>query len=332
MDNKSGVTQVISNFIRLKREGWLPGKDIYAAISGNEETSGDFALWLANEGRHLVDAEFAINTDAGGGEYDENGKALALWVQTSEKIFQTYELTTSNKGGHSSIPRPDNAIRDLALAIVRLTEHAFPVQLNRTTKMSLRRSAKLYPKNIAKDMLALVKDASNESLVQRLAEVDPYFNAMLRTTCVPTLLSGGHAENALPREATVTVNCRILPGTEPKEIEKVIAGLMEGLDVEIGVLWDGLASDVSELPDALLEQIETLVESQFGNIPVIPGMSTGATDGLYFRNAAMPVYGVSGLFNLPGDSGAHGLNEKVGIEEFHQSVDFLYLLLKKIAD
>ena len=136
----------------------------------------------------------------------------------------------------------------------------------------------------------------------------------------------------MPREATVTVNCRILPGTEPKEVEKVIAGLMQGLDVEIGIRWDGLESDVSELPDALLEQIETLVESQFGNIPVIPGMSTGATDGLYFRNAAMPVYGVSGLFNLPGDSGAHGLNEKVGIEEFHQSVDFLYLLLKKIAD
>ncbi|MFT5140470.1 MAG: acetylornithine deacetylase/succinyl-diaminopimelate desuccinylase-like protein [Lysobacterales bacterium] len=331
-DNKAGASTIISNFIRLKREGWTPSRDVIAAISGNEETSGDFANWLANEGRHLVDAEFAINTDAGGGEYDEKSKPLAFWVQTSEKIYQTYELKTSNKGGHSSVPRPDNAIRDLALAITKLTDHRFPVKLNRMTKLTFRRSAVLHPDDVAKDMLELADGNTDEDLVQRLSESDPYFNALLRTTCVPTLLSGGHAENALPREASVIVNCRIQPGTKPKEIESVIAGLVDGLGVEIGIQWDGLASDVSDLPDPLLEQLESLVESRFGNIPVIPAMSTGATDGLYFRNAGMPVFGVSGLFGLPGGSGAHGLNEKVGINEFHQSVDFMYDLLKMLAD
>ncbi len=330
-DNKAGVAEIISNFIRLKREGWLPGRDIVAAISGNEETSGDFAKWLAGEGRQLADAEFAINTDAGGGEYDESGKRLALWVQTSEKLCQTYQLTTVNRGGHSSQPRPDNAIRDLAEAITRVGAHTFPVILNDTTRMALRRSATLYPEHVGEDMLALAENEGDLAAAQRLSDFDPGFNAMLRPTCVPTQLSGGHAENALPREANVTVNCRILPSTEAIEIEKVIAGLVDGLGVDIEIIYDGLASDVSVLPDALMEQIESLSEAHFGDIPVIPGMSTGAPDGLFFRNAGIPVYGISALFSKPGESGAHGLDEKIGIEEFHQSVEFLYQLLMTMA-
>ena len=191
--------------------------------------------------------------------------------------------------------------------------------------------ALLYPEHLAVDMRALADDEGNLQAAQRLSLADPMLNAVLRTTCVPTLLSGGHAENALPREASVTVNCRILPGTQAIEIERVLAGLISDLDVSIEILWDGMASDVSDLPDALLETIETLVEDRWGEIPVIPGMSTGATDGLFFRNAGIPVYGVSGMFSKPGHSGAHGLDEKIGVTEFHQAVEFWYQLLTTLA-
>lgn len=329
-DNKAGVAQIVSNLVRLKSEDWVPGRDIIGVLSGNEESSGDFAAWLARQGGYLSGAEFALNTDAGGGEYDEQGEPRAFWVQTSEKLYQTYQLTTHNKGGHSSVPRADNAIRDLALAITRLTDHQFPVILNNSTRLGFSRSAEMYPDEIANDMRALADD-DDAAAGQRLSETDTYLNAMLRTTCVPTMLSGGHAENALPRSASVTVNCRILPGTRVEEIEAVITGLVGDLDIEIQTIYEGLPSDVSDMPDALSEQVESLVEEQWGEIPVIPSMSTGATDGLFFRNADIPVYGMSALFGKPGDSGAHGLNERIGIREFHDSVAFWYKLMKTVA-
>jgi acetylornithine deacetylase/succinyl-diaminopimelate desuccinylase-like protein len=301
-------------------------------ISGDEETSGDFTKWIVGEGKHLVDAEFAINTDAGGGEYKEQGNHRAFWIQTSEKLYQTYRLTARNKGGHSSVPRPDNAISDLSVAITRLAGHQFPVNLSETNRMAMRRSAALYPENVARDMLVMANNEFDASTVKRLSEYDPYFNAMLRTTCVPTQLSGGHAENALPREASVIVNCRIMPGTEAIEIENVITGLSDGLGVELEIVWDGVASDVSDIPEPMMEKIEALAEVNFGDVPVIPAMSTGATDGLFYRNTGTPVYGISGLFSKPGETGAHGLDEKIGVKEFHESVDFLNQVLRAMAE
>ncbi len=330
-DNKAGVTQIVSNFIRLKQEGWTPKRDLIAAITGDEETSQTVAAWFANEGRSLVDAEYAINSDAGGGEYDEEGRRIAFWIQTSEKLYQTYELTATNEGGHSSLPRPDNAIQDLAVAITRLANHQFPVILNDGTAMQLRRSASLHPEKLARDMLALAEDANDHAAAQRLSETEAAFNAMLHTTCTPTMLKGGHAENALPRDATVTINCRILPGTPAIEIEKEISRLTSGLDVDIKIIYQGLASGPSILPDALLESIESLVEQHWGDIAVIPSMSTGATDGLFYRNAGIPVYGVGATFSKPGDQRAHGLDERIGIGDFHESVAFWYELLKTVA-
>jgi acetylornithine deacetylase/succinyl-diaminopimelate desuccinylase-like protein len=330
-DNKAGVTQIISNFIRLKQEGWVPNRDVIAAISGDEETNGAVASWLANEGRDLIDAEFALNSDAGGGEYDEQGQRRAFWVQTSEKLYQTYRLTATNEGGHSSVPRPDNAIRDLAVAITRLSDYAFPVILGNGTRMALRRSAAFYPESVASDMLALADNENDAAAAQRLSAVDPGFNAILRTTCVPTMLSGGHAENALPRDASVTVNCRIIPGTPQTEIEQEIAGLVKDLNIGVETIFESVPSDASEIPDALMERIETMVGDRWGDIPVIPGMSTGATDGLFFRNAGIPVYGISALFSKPGESRSHGLDERIGIREFHESVEFWYQMLKVLA-
>ncbi len=330
-DNKAGVTQIISNFIRLRQEGWVPNRDLVAAISGDEETTGIVAKWFANEGRNLIDAEYAINSDAGGGEYDEAGQRKAFWIQTSEKLYQTYELTATNEGGHSSLPRPDNAIQNLAVAITRLAKHQFPVILNDSTRMQLRRSASLYPDKIARDMLTLAEDENDHAAAQRLSSAEPAFNAMLHTTCTPTMLSGGHAENALPRDASVTINCRILPGTKAIEIEQVISRLSNDLDIGINIIYQGLASGPSDLPAAFLEGIESLVEERWGDVAVIPKMSTGATDGLFYRNAGIPVYGVGTLFSKPSDWRAHGLDERIGIRDFHESVAFWYQLLKTMA-
>jgi acetylornithine deacetylase/succinyl-diaminopimelate desuccinylase-like protein len=329
-DNKMGVTQIIANFIRLREEGWVPKRDVIAAITGDEEANGIVAKWFANEGRHLIDAEYAVNSDAGGGEYNEQGRPRAFWVQTSEKLYQTYVLTATNEGGHSSLPRPDNAIQDLALAITRLANHQFPVILNDGTRMQLRRSAALHPDQRASDMLALLENENDQAAAKRLSD-DIGFNAILHTTCTPTMLDGGHAENALPRDASVTVNCRILPGTNVADIEQVIAGLTDDLDIDISVIYQALPSPPSDLPDAFLESIENLVGERWGNVPVIPNMATGATDGLFYRNVGIPVYGVGAAFSKPGDGRAHGLDERVGIAEFHEAVAFWYELIKTLA-
>ena len=332
IDNKTGVVQLVSNFIHLKEEGWVPNRDVIVAITGDEETDGLVAKWLANEGRHLVDAEYAINSDAGLGVYNEAGDRLGFWIQTSEKLYQTYRLTARNKGGHSSLPRPDNAIQELAVAITRLAEHQFPVTLNDNTKMELRRLAFLYPASIARDMLTLAEDETDLAAAQRLVVVNPFLNAMLHTTCVPTMLSGGHAENALPRDASVTVNCRIFPGTQASEIEDAISLLINDLKIDIKVISGGLASEPSELPDAFLKIIETLVEERWGDIPVIPSMSPGASDGLFFRNAGIPVFGIGAYFSKMSDyTRIHGLNERIGVLEFHESIAFWYQLLKTLA-
>jgi len=195
----------------------------------------------------------------------------------------------------------------------------------------LRRSAAMHPDDIAKDMLALLENGNHQAAAQRLS-ADAGFNAMLHTTCTPTILSGGHAENALPRAASVTVNCRILPGTKASEVEQQISRLIKDLDINIRSIYQGLPSGPSDLPDAFLESIETLVAERWTDVPVIPSMSTGATDGLFYRNVGIPVYGISATFSKPSDWRAHGLDERIGIVDFHESVAFWYQMLKTLAD
>ena len=332
IDNKAGVVQIFANFIRLKQEGWVPGRDIIAAITGDEETDGKMAAWFASEGRELVDVDYVLNTDAGGGEYDADRTPIAFWVQTSEKVYQTWELSASNEGGHSSLPRPDNAIADLALAITRLVENPMPVSISDSMRAGLQRAAGLYPEPVRSDMLALAENPDDTEAAARLTAMSPALNAVLRTTCTPTMLRGGHAENALPRDAVVTVNCRILPGTPVSEVEQYIAGLMDGLDITINSVYDAVPSPPSEMPPAFQEQLETLVEQRWGEVPVVPMMSMGATDGLFYRNAGTPVYGVAAVFQMPDEDRAHGLDEKIGIAEFHDSVDFWYDLFKAVGE
>lgn len=329
-DNKTGVAHLLANFIRLQQEGFVPNRDLIMMITGDEETAGKVADWMVTEARELIDAEFALNTDAGGGEYNENFQPISFNVQTSEKVYQTYLLSTINPGGHSSIPRPENAISELAQALVNISAYRFPVKVSANSRMMFDRTAELKSGQEVADMKELSGETFSPEAAERLSQ-NPYINAILRTTCIPTRLSGGHAENALPRDATATVNCRILPGTDPAEVRARLVELIDNPAVEINSIYDAKPSLPSVMPAALQESLEQLVEQHWPNVPVIPEMSTGATDGLFVRNAGIPVFGVTGWFMRPEDIRAHGLDAKIGIAEFHAGTEFWYQMLKTLS-
>ena len=330
-DNKAGATILVTNFIRLREEGYAPDRDLIMVLTGDEETTGDGINHLVNDRRDLVDAELALNTDSGGGTYDPNGEPQMFKVQTSEKLYQSYELETSNPGGHSSLPRPDNAIYRLAKALGRIESHDFPIELNDGTRLFFQRSAAFEHGSTSDLMRAVAGESPDEDAARRLAAVSPLFNATLRTTCVATMLSGGHAENALPRAAKATVNCRILPGHTPEDTEAVLRGVIADEGVSIRPTGVATPSEPSPWDAQLMEPIEELVQQMWPGTPVIPNMGTGATDGLYVRNAGIPVYAIGAIFADPGDVRAHGLDERVGVKEFHDAVEFWYRMLKTVS-
>ncbi len=329
-DNKAGATHLVANFIRLQEEKYVPDRDLILMLTGDEEVEGAVAKWLATDGYELIDAEYAINTDAGGGLYSGNFKPQAFLVQTSEKIYQSYRLTITNAGGHSSLPRPDNSIYQLARALVNISEYAFPVGLSPDAKLMFERGSNRETGQVAADMLALSRNDQDAEAASRLSR-DPYLNALMRTTCVATLIEGGEAENALPREVSATVNCRMLPGTNPAEVQTKLKGLVANDAITFTSVYDAIPSPASVLPGELQETIETLAEAFWPGVPVIPEMATGATDGLFLRNAGMPVFGVAGWFMRPEDIRAHGLDEKIGIAEFHQGTEYWYQMLKVLS-
>jgi len=325
-DNKTGVVQIAANFIRLKQEGYSPNRDLIMMVTGDEETEQKVADWLTTEGKDLIDAEFALNADGGGGELDEDGQPRSFLVQTSEKRYHTYRLSATSAGGHSSIPRSDNAINHLAEALVRIAANSFPVELNEGSRLYLERSAQFQQGQRAEDM-RVVAESQDPAAAARLSG-DPWLNATLRTTCVATEIKGGHAENALPRNASALVNCRILPGVAPELIEAQLKSWVDDDSIRFESMYVSKASPPSALTPALLEGLEGLVEETWPGIPLIPEMSTGATDGLFVRNAGIPTYGVAAWLMKPGDIRAHGLDEKVSIQRFHEGVEFWYRMLK----
>jgi acetylornithine deacetylase/succinyl-diaminopimelate desuccinylase-like protein len=326
-DDKDEAAIHIANLIRMKREGHVPERDIIVALTADEEGGPDNGVvWLLEHRRDLIDAEYVINE--GGGGYVEDGRRVLQSVQASEKKYQNYVVEATNEGGHSSQPRADNAIYDLAAALVRIGEYRFPVRLNEVTREFFRRSAPLVADSIGRAMLQVVADADDTAAVQ-LLEGDPRLNSTMRTTCVATLLSGGHAPNALPQRARANVNCRILPDESPADVRDA---LQRAAGDRVRVTADGAAIDSppSPLDPRVLAPIEELTRELFDGVPVVPTMSTGATDGLYFRNAGIPVYGVSGLFY--GDTYAHGMNERIPVQAFYDGLEFLYRLTKRLAD
>jgi acetylornithine deacetylase/succinyl-diaminopimelate desuccinylase-like protein len=328
-DNKAGAAMLVANFIRYRREGFVPSRDLVIVLTGDEETTGNGIQTLVTKHRDLVDADFALNTDGGGGEL-RDGMAIAFAVQTAEKVYLTFQLEVRNKGGHSSVPERDNAIYRLAQGLTRLSNFTFPVRLNETTRATFRQSAATQPPQIAADMRALARNG-DPAAARRLSAVVPYYNAQLRTTCVATRLMGGHADNALPQLARATVNCRLLPDHSPDSAEAQLRRVLADTAIKISRVDPPTLSPASPLRPDVMQPVTALAKKMWPGAVVVPEMSTGATDGLYVRNAGIPVYGVSAVFERIDDIRAHGRDERIGVKAFHDAARYWYELLKTIA-
>ncbi len=329
-DNKAGIAHIVTNFIRLRAEGYVPDRDLIAVFTGDEETSSDSIKYLVRERRELVDAAFAINSDSGGGELAD-GRPNIFNVQAAEKVYLTFRLTATNPGGHSSRPRPDNAIYDLTMALARLSEYTFPVEVGEVARLYFERSAPFNEGQVGADMRAITADPPDPEAAARLSAASPFYNAVLHTTCVATRLAAGHADNALPQTAQATVNCRVLPGQSPDDVEATLKEIVGNPDIAFERVNVPTPSDPSPLTDEIMNILEPIVEEMWPGVPVIPTMSTGATDGSYVRNVGIPVYGVAAIFGDPNDSRAHGQNERVGVKEFYDAQEFWYRMLKRLS-
>ncbi len=327
-DDKDEAAIYTANLIRYKQEGFVPDRDIIVALTADEE-GGQFngVQWLIQNRRDLIDAGYALNE--GGGGAIKDGEHQLNSVQASEKVYQSFNLRATNPGGHSSLPRDDNAIYDLVNALLRISEYRFPVILNDVTEAYFRGTAEVEGGPIAAAMRTLLADPRNAPAVERL-QAFPHYNTRMRTTCVATRLSGGHADNALPQTAEAMVNCRILPNQDPAAVLATLRRIA-GSAVEITPDATPNPSPPSPLSAEVLGPIERITEEMWPGVPVVPVMSTGATDGLYLRRAGIPVYGVSGLFGDVDDARAHGQDERILIRSFLEGQEFLYRLVKALS-
>jgi acetylornithine deacetylase/succinyl-diaminopimelate desuccinylase-like protein len=330
-DIKDGAAILVATFVRLKQEGYRPNRDLILALTTGEEGGSDYngVDWLLKNHRDLVDAAFVLNMDAGD-PVILNGRRLMRPVQASEKVFVTFKLEVHNAGGHSSLPTKDNAIYRLAAALGRLSAYDFPPQLNEITRTFFQRTAALQQGQLATDMAAVAAPTPDTAAIRRLSDLSPLYNAQLRTTCVATELAGGHAENALPQTASATVNCRMMPGTPADEVQSTLSRVAADTAVKVSVLTAAIPSPPSPLTPAIMGPLER-VTKRLWNIPVIPIMETGATDGLYFRNAGVPVYGVSGVFIDINDIRAHGRDERIGVQNYYDGAEYIYQLVREFS-
>lgn len=329
-DVKNGASYLIANFIRLKREGFRPDRDYILAITADEEGGNHNGVdWLLANHRDLIDAAFCVNTDGGGGQLLQ-GKPTVFGLQASEKLFQSFVIEATNPGGHSSRPRPDNAIYQLAGALTQLQKFQFPVELNEITRGYFEREAKFHEAQEAADMRALAAGKASAEAIARL-EKSPYLNAQMRTTCVPTLLQGGHAENALPQTAVATLNCRILPGEPAEKVFAALQKVVEGSNVTIKPNRPYRTSVPSPLKPALMEVVEKVVAGMWPSATVVPIMDTGASDGRQLRAAGIPTYGIDPTFIERDEGRAHGKDERIPVKSFYDGVEFYYRLMKALG-
>ena len=325
-DDKAMAAIWVALFIQLKSEGFEPDRDLILALTADEEGGRHNGVsWLLEKHRDLISAGFAIN-EGGGGQL-KAGKPFIHAVQASEKIYQSYVLEVKNAGGHSSRPTKNNAIYRLAIALSRLEKYSFPVKITEVTAAYYRRMAELTTGLEAEDMRSIIRPNPPRAAVTRLSS-SPFDNALIRTTCVPTQLEAGHAENALPQLARAIVNCRILPGDSPDSIRMALVRVVNDRSVSIRPLDVARPSPPSPITSEIMGPIERITEEMWPGVPVVPIMSTGATDGLYLRNAGIPTYGVSGLFSSFEDNRAHGMDERIGVKEVYEGREFLYRLIK----
>ena len=327
VDNKYGVLTVAQAFMRLKREGFVPDRDLVAAFTGDEETGMQTTRLLAER---LKGTAYALNADAGGGFVNPDGSMLYVY-QAAEKTYATFELTVKNPGGHSSIPRADNAIYQLAAALQRLSTHRFPVNWNEVSLASLASQSESFPPGLGEAIHQFVEVPGDPAAVAIL-EQDPVVNRELRTTCVATMLRAGTAENALPASATATVNCRIFPGETVAATQAELARVVADPEIRFTVLGEPVESPVSELPAEALAALREVIALRAPGAPVSPYLEAGGTDGLQFRHAGIPTIGVGGLFATPdSDYAFHGNNERLPVDEFTGGLDHVQQLIRALA-
>jgi acetylornithine deacetylase/succinyl-diaminopimelate desuccinylase-like protein len=318
--------------IRLHGEPRLK-HTVKLALTCGEETTGAFngAEWLSKNKRELIDAAFALN-EGGGGRLDASGKPLALSMQVAEKTYQDYVLETRNPGGHSSMPRPDNAIYELATALGRVQAYKFPVHLNPITKAFFEKQATLVPPSLGQAMTAIAADPTDK-LAETTLSRDPGLNSTLRTTCVATLIEGGHAQNALPQRATANVNCRIAPGESTESVRDVLAKVVDDPAVTVSLkVAHGPISKPAPFDPAVFGPAEKLAAEMFPGLPIVPSMSTGASDSIFVSAAGIPAYGAPGILAEYDGGGIHGLNEHIRVSSVMKGRTYLYRLVKLYAD
>ena len=328
IDMKDGDAALAESLVRLKRERYVPDHDLIVAFTADEEAGGDSngPAFLLKNRRDLIDARLAINLDGGGGDL-KNGKPQDFSIGTSEKTYLTYTQETTSPGGHGSLPGPDNAIYRLGDGLSRLEAFKFPVMLTATTRASLAALADLDPGPMSADMKAVAQPQPDLAAAERLSQ-NVFMNAILRTTCVATLISGGHAENALPQRARATVQCRMMPGDTEANVQNLLVATLNDPKIKVTLDAPPIVSPESVPTPQIMSAVASVVHSMWPGVPIIPTMATGYSDDRQTRNAGIPSYDVSGIWMDGEENRAHGRDERVGVRSFDESVEFTYRLLK----
>ncbi|MGA2898744.1 MAG: M20/M25/M40 family metallo-hydrolase [Candidatus Acidiferrales bacterium] len=333
-DIKDGDAILMTAMIRLKQEGFKPDRDIILALTADEEGGRSNGVeWLIKNHRDLIDAEFILNPDAGDFELDQ-GKKLLVGVQAAEKLYQDFDVKVTNPGGHSSLPGKENAIYELADGLTRLEHYQFPFELSEVTREYFKREADIVGSSTGADMKAILKTPPDEAAIARLSE-SPFYNARMRTTCVATRLEGGHANNALPGMARANVNCRILPGHTPDEVQATLEKVLADPKISVSQITSsgsGLRSNpLSTLQPSVMTAIEKVAAEMWPGVPVVPVLDAGASDGAISRAAGFPTYGIPGVFMDVDDDRSHGRDERIRVASFYEGVDFYYRLIKTLS-
>jgi acetylornithine deacetylase/succinyl-diaminopimelate desuccinylase-like protein len=331
IDMKDGDAALVASLVRLRREGFVPKRDLIVAFTADEEAGGDSngPAFLLKEHRDLIDAGLVVNLDGGGG-VSRDGRRLYVEVGTSEKTYVTYTIEATSPGGHGSLPGPDNAIYRIADGLGRLEVLQFPVMMTTTTRASFAQIADLRGGPDAPDMRAVAGATPDPAAAERLSR-DPYLNAQLRTTCVATLISGGHAENALPQRARATIQCRLMPGDDAGQVQALLTRTLNDPRISISLDAPPIVSPESAPTPAIMGLAASVVHSMWPGVPLVPTMSTGFSDDRQTRSAGMPSYDLGGVFTEIGENRAHGRDERVGVREFDESVEYTYRLVKAVG-
>jgi acetylornithine deacetylase/succinyl-diaminopimelate desuccinylase-like protein len=329
-DDKAMAAAFVVNLIRYRQEGFVPDRDLIVALTADEEGGGHNGVaWLLQEHRALIDAELALNE--GGGGSLKNGRRVSNSLQASEKIFQSYRLEVTNKGGHSSLPVKDNAIWHLSGGLARLADFDFPVNLDEVNRQFFERTSAQIGGSLGDDFRAVASGNRDPAVVARVAAAGPVFNSRMRTTCVPTRLEGGHADNALPQMARAVVNCRVLPNETEENVRQTLIRVLANDTIKVTPVNRFFPSPASPLTAEIMGAVQQVTQQMWPGVPVVPMMSTGATDSRFLRTAGIPAYGTSGMFGDVDDIRAHGRDERMLVQSLYEGQEYLYRLVKRLS-